>query len=116
MRKPNGGTQGQDRAPEVDRSESTVKLGEDKGAALAQTLNQRRSRIRTSSWSNENKARVTRAERSLRLYLKGGHRPALVVCDMLSDLRHYCDAYGLSYLKQDEIACRNYVGQVLELI
>lgn len=52
----------------------------------------------------------------MRFYLKEKHRPALAVRDMLSDLRHYCDAYGVSYLKEDEIACRNYAGQVLELI
>jgi hypothetical protein len=93
-----------------------MKLAEDKGTARAQILDKRRRGVRTSSWSDENKARVTRAEYALRLYLRGGHRPSLAVRDMLSDLRHYCDAYGVSYLKQDEIACRNYAGQVLELI
>jgi len=93
-----------------------MRLTKDNREAHEQTVNKRRSRIRTSTWSNENKARVIRAERALRLYLKGGQRPAVAVHDILSDLRHYCDACGIRYLEQDEIASRNYVGQVLELI
>lgn len=93
-----------------------MKLAEDKRAARTRIINKRRCRVRTSSWTNENKARVTRAERALRFYLKGEHDPAIAVREMISDLRHYCDAYGVSYLKQDEIAHRNYAGQVLELI
>ena len=93
-----------------------MRLAEDKRAARGQTVNKRRSRIRTSTWSNENKARAIRAEHALRLYLKGGQRPTIAILDILSDLRHYCDAYGIRYLEQDEIASRNYVGQVLELI
>lgn len=103
-------------SPEVDRSEGAMRLAEDKSAARGQTVNKRRSRIRTSTWSNVNKARVTRAEHALRFYLKGEQDPAVAVRNMLSDLRHYCDAYGVGYLKQDEIACRNYAGQALELI
>jgi hypothetical protein len=69
-----------------------------------------------SSWSDENKARVARAEQAMGLYLKGGRRPAQAVVDILSDLRHYCDAYGINYLQHYDIAGRNYLGQVLELI
>jgi hypothetical protein len=93
-----------------------MRLAENKPAARTRILNKRQSTARASSWSSENKARVTRAERTLRLYLKGGIPPALAVRDILSDLRHYCDAYGVNYSKEDEIACRNYMGQVLELI
>lgn len=93
-----------------------MRLAEDKMAGRGQIASKRRSRIRTSTWSSENKARVTRAEHALRLYLRGGRRPVLAVRDMLSDLRHYCDAYGIRYTEQDEIAHRNYAGQVLELI
>ena len=97
-------------------SEDAVRLAEHKRAALGRIVDKRRSRTRTSNWSDENKARVMRAEHALRHYLKGGQRPTVAVRDILSDLRHYCDACGVSYSKQDEIADRNYVGQVLELI
>jgi hypothetical protein len=93
-----------------------MRLAKDKREAREQTANKMRSRIRTLTWSTENKARVIRAEHALRLYLKGEQRPTVAVRDILSDLRHYCDAYGIQYLKQDEIADRNYAGQVLELI
>jgi len=91
-------------------------LAEDKRAAHGQAVGRRRREIRTSSWSSENRARVTRVEHALRPYFNAGQRPALAVRHMLSDLRHYCDAYGIKYLERDEIASRNYMGQVLELI
>lgn len=93
-----------------------MRLAEDKRAVRRQTAKKRRSRIRTSTWSHENKARVIRVEHALFPYLKGGNGPAVAVRDILSDLRHYCDAYGIRYREQDEVANRNYVGQVLELI
>jgi len=93
-----------------------MRLAVHKRALRRQIEGKRRSRIRASAWSNENKARLTRAEHALRLYLKGGQHPAVAVRDILSDLRHYCVAYGIKYLEQDEAADRNYVGQVLELI
>ncbi len=95
-----------------------MKSAKNRRAARARALRtqRRRSRIRTSSWSAENKARVTRAEDSLYYYLRGEYDPAAAVCSMLSDLHHYCDAYGVGYREQDEVAYRNYVGQVLELI
>jgi hypothetical protein len=101
---------------ETNPSEGAMRLAKDKRETRVQTVNKMRSRIRTLTWSNENKVRVIRAEHALHLYLKDGQRPAVAIHDILSDLRHYCDAYGINYLKQDEIANRNYAGQVLELI
>jgi hypothetical protein len=69
-----------------------------------------------SSWSEENKVRVARAEYVLNFYLRGEDGPGAAVCSLMSDLRHYCDAYRVSYREQNEIADRNYAGQVLELI
>jgi len=97
-------------------SESAMKLAEDNKAARAQTLNTKQRRIRTSSWSDENKRRLVGAERALRFYLKDERDPATAARNLLSDLRHYCDACRVSYREQDEVADRRYAGQVLELI
>jgi hypothetical protein len=92
------------------------RLSKREGVAGVRDHSVKRSEILVAGWNGENKRRVTNAERALRFYLKGEHDPATVVRNLLSDLRHYCDAYNVNFAEQDGVACRNYAGQALELI
>jgi hypothetical protein len=66
-----------------------------------------------SAWSDVNKARVRRAEHALRFYLKYEHDPGIILRVILSDLQHYCDAYGVNFTKLSELASADYMVQVL---
>lgn len=81
----------------------------------ARARNLKRSRKLVAGWTKENRNRAANAERALRLYMNSGHDIAIVIRNLLSDLRHYCDARNVNFVEQDGIAARNYVAEVLEL-
>jgi hypothetical protein len=89
-----------------------------KGKKAARTRSPRaiQDKILVPGWSKENNKRANNAQRALNLYLKSEPDPATAVRALLSDLRHYCDARKVNFRGQYDIADRNYMGQVLELI
>jgi hypothetical protein len=85
-------------------------------AARARSSNVKQNKILVTDWSEENNKRANNAQRALSLYLRNEHDPATAVRALLADLRHYCDARKVDFREQYDIADRNYMGQVLELI
>lgn len=56
---------------------------------------------------------AARAEQALSLYVDAGVSDEEgAVRDLLADLRHYCDAHGISFGNEDRCAYRNYVEEL----
>lgn len=56
---------------------------------------------------------AARAAGALYLYIEAGvSDEESAVRDLLADLRHYCDAHGISFGNEDRCAYRNYVEEL----
>ena len=60
-----------------------------------------------------NLTRAQQAKRALTYYL-GHPDKAAAVCDLLCDLRHYCDANELDFGALDHLAHGNYIAELME--
>ena len=62
----------------------------------------------------QNEQRASRVADALqyRDYLECRGEEATAVRDLLADLRHYCDLYGIDFAEQDRIAHDNYLAEL----
>jgi hypothetical protein len=62
----------------------------------------------------ENERRVDRAAKAIWAgeYLQDRKDHETAIRDLLSDLRHYCDCYGVDFSNEDRIAHDNYSAEL----
>ena len=70
-------------------------------------------KIKTASKvTAENAKRVSRIDKIVTRYLlESGCEEDNFVRDILSDIRHYCDACGISFSEEDRVAYQNYLAE-----
>ena len=60
-----------------------------------------------------NADRVARADSALVNYPRDTE-PETAICDLLADLRHYCDANAMDFGEQDRLARMHYLAELME--